>query len=140
MEGPTGKHIVLILARELAVNIATPLFLVDAAGTLVFYNESAERLLGRPFRATGELPADQWSELFRAESVDGAALAADDRPLTTALQTLRPTHRTMVIISGDGERRKLVITAYPLLATADRAVGAIAIFWEARAGETGWDG
>src|SRR5258708_26410349 len=130
MEGPTGKHIVLILARELAVNIATPLFIVDAAGTLVFFNEPAERLLGQPFRATGELPADRWTALFKAETPEGAPLTAEDRPLTAALTRLRPTHRNVVITGADGVARRLVITAYPLLASSTRAVGAVAIFWE----------
>jgi len=139
MEGPTGKHIVLILARELAVNIATPLFIVDADGTLVFYNEPAERLLGQPFRATGELPAERWTALFSARTPDGEPLSTEDRPLTAALTRLRPTHRSLLISGGDGVARRLVVTAYPLLANSTSAVGAVAIFWEAQEGDEAWD-
>ena len=32
--------------RELADHLATPIFVVDAAGDLLFYNEPAEKLLG----------------------------------------------------------------------------------------------
>jgi PAS domain-containing protein len=131
MEGTTtGKHIVLIVARELAVNIATPLFIVDEAGTLVFFNEAAERLLGRTFRATGDLPANEWMSLFKAETPEGVLLTPEDRPLASVLTRLVPVHRRMVITGADGDKRRLVVTAYPLMPTLDRVVGAIAIFWE----------
>ena len=128
MEG--AKHIVLILARELASNIATPLLIVDAEGTLVYYNEAAAQFLGRPFNAVGELPAEQWTGLFRAETPEGVPLAKDERPLTTALTKTRPVYRRITLISGDGLRRRIVVSAYPLLATATQVVGAISIFWE----------
>jgi PAS domain-containing protein len=131
MEGTVaGKHIVLIVARELAVNIATPLFIVDEKGTLVFFNEAAERLLGKSFRETGDLPATQWMKLFEAETLDGVPLTEDDRPLASVLTNLVPAHRRMVITGGDGVKRRLVVTAYPLMPEINRVVGAIAIFWE----------
>jgi len=36
------KHLVHILAREFASNLATPTLIVDAQGQLIFYNEAAE--------------------------------------------------------------------------------------------------
>ena len=39
------KDIELILTRQLASYLATPVFIVDAIGTLVFYNEPAEVIL-----------------------------------------------------------------------------------------------
>jgi hypothetical protein len=36
----------------------------------------------------------------------------------------------MVITGSDGTKRLLVVTAYPLMPSLDRVVGAIAIFWE----------
>jgi hypothetical protein len=45
----------VILMRQLASYLAMPILLVDPAGTLLFYNEPAERLLGRRYnlKATG---------------------------------------------------------------------------------------
>jgi hypothetical protein len=51
--GSGPKSLPLILARELASNLATPMFLIDATGTLVFYNEAAELLIGKPFAELG---------------------------------------------------------------------------------------
>jgi len=36
MERTRHKSLLLILARELATNVATPIFVVDPEGTLVF--------------------------------------------------------------------------------------------------------
>jgi len=130
VEAAATKHVVLILARELANNLATPLFVVDARGTIVFFNEPAERLFGQSFSVTGELPAHQWTALFRAESPDGEPLAAEERPFAVALKQRHPSHRRMVLITPDGVRRPVVVTTYPLLASGSEVVGALAVLWK----------
>ena len=45
-----GQPIEIILMRELADHLATPIFVVDPDGDLLFYNEPAEKLLGTPLR------------------------------------------------------------------------------------------
>ena len=46
----------LILARELAANVATPYLVLDAEGALVFFNERAERIVGATPSELGEMP------------------------------------------------------------------------------------
>jgi PAS domain-containing protein len=41
------KNLALILARELASKLATAMFIADAEGDVVFYNEPAEEILSR---------------------------------------------------------------------------------------------
>ena len=38
---PAQRNLVLILARAFASNLATAVFLVDADGTVIYYNEAA---------------------------------------------------------------------------------------------------
>ena len=71
---PPQKHIALILARELASQLATATFIADATGELVYYNEPAEEILGRTFAEAGSMSADEWSSLFQVEDLDGAPL------------------------------------------------------------------
>ena len=123
----------LIMMRELADNVATPLFLVDRDGVLVYYNEAAEVLLGLRFVDAGSLTADEWSARWAAEDVEGNPLPNDQRPIAVAMRERRPTHRPMNLFNGDGSKRTIEVTAFPLLARADDVVGAAAIFWE-RAG------
>jgi len=58
------KAVELILMRQLASCLAVPVFLVDPEGTLLYYNEPAERLLGRRYDETGEMPASEWATMF----------------------------------------------------------------------------
>jgi len=48
------KSLVLILARELATNLATPIYIADAEGDLVYFNEPAEQIAAGRFVERGE--------------------------------------------------------------------------------------
>ena len=124
------KEIEVILARQLAGCLATPIFLVDPQGTLLFYNEPAEKILGRRFEETGEMPVDEWSTIFKPTDARGAQLAPGSLPLVIALNECRPAHGRFWIEGLDGVRRHIEVTAFPLIGLADRYVGAVAIFWE----------
>ncbi len=118
------KPIELILSRHLAGNLAMPVFLVDAEGTLVFYNEPAERVLGMRFEETGEMPASQWATEWLPTRDDGAPIPADELPLKMALTQGRPAHGAFTIRSLDGRSRRIEVTAIPLMRTTDQVVGA----------------
>jgi PAS domain-containing protein len=60
---PKPKDVVLILAREFASKLAFAVLISDADGNLVYFNEPAERLLGRTYAETGELSATQWAPM-----------------------------------------------------------------------------
>jgi PAS domain-containing protein len=85
MDRPPHKSLVLILARQLAANLATPVFCVDPAGTLVYYNEPAERVLGREFSEAGELTQQEWATIFSPLDADGQVVVVGDLPLSIAL-------------------------------------------------------
>jgi PAS domain-containing protein len=125
------KHLVLILAREFATRLATPMFITDAQGTLVFYNEPAEELLGRTFADAGEIAAEDWGSLFQVEGLDGRPMALEDMPGGIALGERRAAHDTIRITGLDGVQRAISITAFPLFARADEFVGIVTVFWEA---------
>src|SRR5262249_10231929 len=58
------KELEVILMRQLADCLAMPIFIVNAQGTLLFYNEPAELLLGQRFEESGELTTHQWATAF----------------------------------------------------------------------------
>jgi len=128
----TSEHnLVLILARGLASSIATPMFLVDPEGTLVYFNEPAEGILGQSYAEAGELSSDEWGTMFYPEDPEtGEKIPREVLPLMIALAERRPAHRSMVITAQDGVRRGIALTAFPLFARTDEFVGAVAIFWE----------
>ena len=124
------KNLVLILARELAENLATPTFIADEDGKLVYYNEAAEAVLGRSYAEAGDLSPEDWAPHFSIEELDGTPLALEDLPSGIALLERRPAHRELVITGLDGVRRTIAATAIPLFARASEFVGLVAIFWE----------
>ena len=130
MNGPRRKNLVLILAREFASNLATSMFVMDADGNLVFFNEPAEEILGRRFAESREMKATEWAKLFSPEALDGTPLAPEALPGGIAFSERRPTHDTFRITGLDGQKREIAATAFPLLGRADEFLGVVAIFWE----------
>ena len=124
------KPIELILMRQLASSLVMPVFLVDPSGTLVYYNEPAEEMLGVRFDETGEMPASEWTTRWKPSDADGAPLAPERLPLMVALAECRPDHGELWIQGGDGRRRHIQATGIPLVTVSDRLLGAVAIFWE----------
>jgi len=124
------KPIELILMRQLASSLVMPIFLVDNSGTLVYFNEPAEKILGVRFDETGEMPRSEWTARREPSDADGAPLAPESQPLAIALEQSRPAHGELWIRAIDGRRRHIHATAIPLITASDRLLGAAAIFWE----------
>lgn len=124
------REIEVILTRQLSGYLAIPVFIVDPRGTLLFYNEPAEIILGRRFEETGEMGAEEWSTIFGALDEEGKSLPPEELPLMIALSERRPAHRSIIIRGLDGVQREIEITAFPLIGTAGRDLGAVAMFWE----------
>jgi PAS domain-containing protein len=124
------QPIEVILMRELAGHLATPIFVVDSQGDLLFYNEPAEKLLGSRFDETGMMPFAQWATVFTPTNGRGTPIPPDELPLAIAVQQHRPAQGHFWIRGLDGERRKLTVTAIPLQGQWGEHLGAAAIFWE----------
>ena len=129
VEGSRQKHLVLILAREFASNLATPTMIADAEGRLVFFNEAAEEIFGRSFAEVGEIPVDEFTGSFDPRTRDGERLPAERRPARQALTERRAVHERFVITGADGADREISVTGLPLFAHADEFIGVVTIFW-----------
>jgi PAS domain-containing protein len=125
-----SKHLILILAREFASKLATPMFVADAKGDVVFYNEAAEKVLGRPFAEGMEMSADEWVSLFHVEALEGRPMELTEMAAGIALLERRPAHGALRITGLDGHQRTVAVTSFPLFARADEFIGMVAIFWE----------
>ncbi len=122
----------LILMRQLASYLATPLFLVGPAGELLFYNEAAEAVLGYRFDDAVELPLAEWLPAFPLFSTtSGHALTVEEIPVMRALQERNPVHGSLLYERPGGERVPVLVTAIPLVGQGGKVLGAAAIFWPA---------
>jgi PAS domain-containing protein len=129
-EAHPQRNLILILARDLASRLATPVFVVDHEGTLVYFNEAAEPVLGRPYAETGELRAGEWATEWSPTDDEGSPIPLEDLPLGVAFREGRASHLPFKIVGGDGVARAIEATAFPLLIREGEIVGAIAVFWE----------
>jgi PAS domain-containing protein len=120
----------VILMKQVASYLTLPIFLVDPTGTLLYYNEPAESLLGQRYDETGEMPMEEWGTIFAPTDRNGVPLAPEQLPLAIAVQHGRPAHGEISITGLDGVARHLSVTAFPLVGQNERYLGAVAIFWE----------
>jgi PAS domain-containing protein len=128
-EATQQRSIVLILARDLASMLATPMLIVDAHGALIFYNEAAAAILGRPFTEAEQVALEDWARAFEPRDAEGKPVALAETSLGSVLTKRMPAHRTLRFRSADGIERVVESTAFPLYARADEFVGGIAVFW-----------
>src|SRR5262245_20269165 len=124
------KAVEIILMRQLASYLAVPIFLVDPAGRLVFFNEPAEGLLGLRYDEVGEMPLEEWSTIFRPTDENGAELVPESLPLAIALRKRQAAYRMLRIRGLDGVWRDIAAIALPLEGQGGRHLGAVAFFWE----------
>ncbi len=110
-------------------SLSTPGFLVSGPGEILFYNEAAGALLGRPFEGQGhQLPPDEWLSTFGPFDESGAAIPLDEQPLTQALRAGRPAHAVQRIRSLDGTQHDIAVSGLPIV-SADGFQGAMVFFW-----------
>src|SRR5215203_6603100 len=129
MEERSSKHLVLILAREFASNLATPMLLTDEDGTLIFFNEAAEAIIGGTLAEAGEMPFAEWSARAAPRTAAADPLPLERRPAAIALYERRAAHERFRVTGLDGAEREIAVTAFPLFAHADEFVGVVGIFW-----------
>lgn len=130
------RSLALILARELAVNLSTPMWVWDEEGTLVYLNEPAEAIIGRSHRDLGVLRLDELPR-FEPEDLDGTPIDPSALPSAVAVSERKPSHRVLRIVGMDGVKRTIEATAIPLFTRGDQLVGAVSVFWELGAEDVG---
>ncbi len=125
-----AKDLELILSRQWADCLSIPIFITDARGNLLFYNEPAEEILGKKFDETGPMPVEVWSLIFSPHTEDGKPLEPEQLPLVQTLQFQKPCQGTFWITNLKERQFHLSVSSVPIIGRAGKFLGAIAIFWE----------
>lgn len=124
------KELEIILTRQLADSLSIPIFITDTDGTLVFFNEPAEKILGKKYGSTGAMSVNEWSRLFEPQYSDGKRIPRIELPLVKTLTYCQPAQSEFWIKNLAEERYYISVTSFPLIGRSNRFVGAVAIFWE----------
>ncbi len=130
LPGRALKSLALIRAKHLAESVTTSMLLMDAEGTMIFYNEAAEGLLGAPFADLGGVPASEWGERFKVRDRHDMPFPLDAMPGWMQLQGERPTKGHVRLTRLDGTDVFLAMYAFPLFTSQRQFDGALVVMWE----------
>jgi PAS domain-containing protein len=126
-----GK-IEIVLIRQLASYLAVPILIVNRNLDLLYFNESAEPILGRRFEETGEIHRGEWSRLFQPADPNGIPIPREEQPLLLAVDRQEPSNGRFWVRGLDGVARFIEGVAFPLETRDSGLIGAAGIFWEVR--------
>jgi PAS domain-containing protein len=124
----------IILLRQWASMMTVPIWITDASGHLLYFNEPTERLIGLRFEDAGDIPVEELTERFDLRDLDGSPIDDNERPLVLALEKQMPSQRHLKMRSADGTWRVISDTALPVVGEGDRRLGAMVILWDAGEG------
>jgi PAS domain-containing protein len=124
----------VILMRQLASYLATPIFLLDHTGAMIYFNFPAESILGLRFDETGEMSLDEWGNAFKPITRDGTPIPLDELPLLGVVNHRRPAQGSFWIRGLDGVSRHIAVATFPLIGQSGRDVGSVAVCWQEQSG------
>ena len=128
-EAPAQRNLVLILARAFAAQIATAVFLLDEEGTVIYYNEAAERLTGRPFIEGAGMTATDWMAASHPRDDEGELIAFENLPLGITMLKREPAHGVVTFTSREGQNLRIENATFPLFAHTEDYVGTFVFVW-----------
>jgi PAS domain-containing protein len=128
MEG--HQEIEVILVRQLAGYLALPVVILDPQGTVIYYNEPAERILARRFDEGGPIPPTHWAADFEFAYESGEPLPLEEMTLVAALRTRELVHMNFRLRGLDKVRHHVASAGIPLIGNAGRFLGVAAFFFE----------
>lgn len=123
-DGVARRSLELILARSLSENLAVPCFVVNDAGAIVWFNESAERLIGRMAPDTPELSPAELIEMLDVRAPDEQPADAEKLPFIVALTEAAPVTGSYCVSGSDGTEW-IDAAALPLLGPDGGVLGVL---------------
>ena len=119
-----NQDIEFILARQLSEFLSSPIAIVDHDGRMIYYNESAEFIIGKKFNESGEIESREWDErMYDENKINSIKML--DLPFLKVLSG-------RIIIEGEYWMRnfeeieqKVRFICIPLVGMAQRELGAL---------------
>ena len=124
----SAQDVEFILARQLLEYLSTPIALVDHDGKMIYYNESAEFLLGRKFNESGEIESRDWDDRFYEDEQHGLTIKILDLPFVKVLSSRSIMQGEYWMRNFEEIEQKLLVICIPLVGLAQRELGAIIYF------------
>lgn len=124
----------MILARNLLAGLTVAALLCNSEGTIVFLNDAAGDLLGRPFEELGHLTTAQWEHEFGNSHSSGRSGAEVGHLVASAARSGTPARQRLCLRTPDGQSIDAEASAVPLN-TVDGFRGAVVLISAPHASE-----
>ena len=121
------QEVEIILARQFASQLSVAVLVVDSVGDTLFFNEPAERILGRPFHEVDALPFEERAAILAPRDDDGRPMPVEQLPGMVAMREHRPAHISFHMHGLDGILRPIEATAIPLMNAGGHVLGAFVV-------------
>lgn len=123
------QPIEMILARQFADHLATPVILLDHEGSAIFWNEPAEEFSGLRYDEHGRMPRELWMRSYHGRTREGAEIPREELPVMVALDRQRPAHSAHQVRFFGERWFELAVSALPVIGQQDRFLGVLVLFW-----------
>jgi PAS domain-containing protein len=131
LASPGGdRPVELLLMRQLASYLTTAIFLIGPDGSLLFYNEPAERVLGSRFEEVDPMSWQEWTALLEPNDEGGEPIPVEDRAMIVAWRRQQPAYQRFSMHGFDRMLHQIEGLAFPLVGDDGRQLGAVGVFWE----------
>ncbi|MEP7321436.1 MAG: hypothetical protein ABI761_05930 [Saprospiraceae bacterium] len=120
-----SQEIEFILSRQLAEYISTPVVLVDHDGRMIYYNESAEYILGKKYNESGEIESREWDNRFFEDHDRRTTLDMLDLPFVKILSVRHIMQGEFWMRNFEEIEQKVLMICIPLVGLAQRELGAL---------------
>ncbi len=119
-----NQEIEFILARQLSEFLSSPIAIVDHDGRMIYYNESAEFILGKKFNESGEIESREWDERIYDENKTNIVKMLD-LPFLKVLSGRTIIEGEYWMRSFEEIEQKVRFICIPLVGMAQRELGAL---------------
>ena len=119
-----NQEIEFILDRQLSEYLSSPIAIVDHDGRMIYYNESAEFILGKKFNESGEIESREWDERFHDETKSNM-IKMLDLPFLKVLSGRTIIEGEFWMRNFEEIDQKVRFICIPLVGMAQRELGAI---------------
>lgn len=110
--------------REMIETLPAAIYLTDAGGRIIYYNESAAAMWGR----RPEIGKDQWCGAWKVYRPDGTLMPLEECPIVKTLKSGAPSRGTEAIVERpDGTRVPFVPYPTPLFNAEGQLAGAVSM-------------
>lgn len=112
------------LYEKFANTLIIPVFIIDSASNILYYNKSAEKIIGFSFQEKGIISFKDWPTLLKLQDEKGNPVPFEKLPLYISYTQHRLSFSTF-FLNIKGNKLKVDIFSLPVVDNEDNLLGTV---------------